>query len=257
MALKAFKQYQDEGHLEKLKRTIQKHNEIMTYALHRDLISFNPTANIAREFDSPMVEHFKTLKPEDLSEFIFTLQNTQIHLQTRYLILWQLLTMTRPNEAATAKWADIDEKNRIWTIPAEQTKRGIEHRITLSRQALALLGQIKTLSGGKTYLFPSVKNPQSHVNTQTANAAIKRMGYASKLVAHGLRSIASTYLNDQGFNSDLIEVALSHLNSDRVKTAYDRGEKLEQLFKLLQAWADFVEQSSQGTLPQFHLKIVA
>lgn len=257
MALKAFKQYQDEGHLEKLKRTIQKHNEIMTYALHRDLISFNPTANIAKEFDSPTVEHFKTLKPEDLSEFMFTLQNAQIHLQTRYLILWQLLTMTRPNEAATAKWADIDEKNRIWTIPVEQMKRGIEHRITLSRQALALLGQIKKLSGGKTYLFPSVKNPQSHVNTQTANAAIKRMGYAGKLVAHGLRSIASTYLNDQGFNSDLIEVALSHLNSDRVKTAYDRGEKLEQRFKLLQAWADFVEQSSQGTLPQFHLKIVA
>ena len=257
MALKAFKQYQDEGHLEKLKRTIQKHNEIMTYALHRDLISFNPTANIAKEFDSPTVEHFKTLKPEDLSEFMFTLQNAQIHLQTRYLILWQLLTMTRPNEAATAKWADIDEKSRLWTIPAEQMKRGIEHRITLSRQALALLGQIKKLSGGKTYLFPSVKNPQSHVNTQTANAAIKRMGYAGKLVAHGLRSIASTYLNDQGFNSDLIEVALSHLNSDRVKTAYDRGEKLEQRFKLLQAWADFVEQSSQGTLPQFHLKIVA
>ena len=257
MALKAFKQYQDEGHLEKLKRTIQKHNEIMTYALHRELISFNPTANIAKEFDSPTVEHFKTLKPEDLSEFMFTLQNAQIHLQTRYLILWQLLTMTRPNEAATAKWADIDEKNRIWTIPAEQMKRGIEHRITLSRQALALLGQIKKLSGGKIYLFPSVKNPQSHVNTQTANAAIKRMGYAGKLVAHGLRSIASTYLNDQGFNSDLIEVALSHLNSDRVKTAYDRGEKLEQRFKLLQAWADFVEQSSQGTLPQFHLKIVA
>ena len=257
MALKAFKQYQDEGHLEKLKRTIQKHNEIMTYALHRDLISFNPTANIAKEFDSPTVEHFKTLKPEDLSEFMFTLQNAQIHLQTRYLILWQLLTMTRPNEAATAKWADIDEKNRIWTIPAEQMKRGIEHRITLSRQALALLGQIKKLSGGKTYLFPSVKNPQTHVNTQTANSAIKRMGYHGKLVAHGLRAIASTYLNDQGFNSDLIEVALSHLNSDRVKTAYDRGEKLEQRFKLLQAWADFVEQSSQGTLPQFHLKIVA
>ena len=257
MALKAFKQYQDEGHLEKLKRTIQKHNEIMTYALHRDLISFNPTTNIAKEFDSPTVEHFKTLKPEDLSEFMFTLQNAQIHLQTRYLILWQLLTMTRPNEAATAKWADIDEKNRIWTIPAEQMKRGIEHRITLSRQALALLGQIKKLSGGKTHLFPSVKNPQSHVNTQTANAAIKRMGYAGKLVAHGLRSIASTYLNDQGFNSDLIEVALSHLNSDRIKTAYDRGEKLEQRFKLLQAWADFVEQSAQDTLPQFHLKIVA
>ena len=92
MALKAFKQYQDEGHLEKLKRTIQKHNKIMAHALHRDLISFNPTANIEKEFDSPTVEHFKPLKPEDLSEFMFTLQNVQIHLQARYLSLWQRLS---------------------------------------------------------------------------------------------------------------------------------------------------------------------
>ena len=261
MALKAFKQYQDEGKLEKLKRTIQKHNEIMTYALHRELIPFNPTANISKEFDSPTVEHFKTIKPEDLGEFIYTLNNAQIHLQTRYLILWQLLTMTRPNEAATAKYEDIDERSRIWTVYIQkgikQDERGREHKITLSRQAMALLREIKKLSGGKVYLFPSVKNPQTHVNTQTANGAIKRMGYKGKLVAHGLRSIASTYLNEQGFNSDLIEVALSHMNSDRIKAAYDRGERLEQRFKLLQAWGDFIEQCSQGALPKYHLQLAA
>ena len=261
MALKAFKQYQDEGKLEKLKRTIQKHNEIMTYALHRELIPFNPTANISKEFDSPTVEHFKTIKPEDLGEFIYTLNNAQIHLQTRYLILWQLLTMTRPNEAATAKYEDIDEHSRIWTVYIQkgikQDERGRIHKITLSRQAMALLREIKKLSGGKVYLFPSVKNSQTHVNTQTANGAIKRMGYKGKLVAHGLRSIASTYLNEQGFNSDLIEVALSHMNSDRIKAAYDRGERLEQRFKLLQAWGDFIEQCSQGALPKYHLQLAA
>ena len=261
MALKAFKQYQDEGKLEKLKRTIQKHNEIMTYALHRELIPFNPTANISKEFDSPTVEHFKTIKPEDLGEFIYTLNNAQIHLQTRYLILWQLLTMTRPNEAATAKYEDIDERSRIWTVYIQkgikQDERGRIHKITLSRQAMALLREIKKLNGGKVYLFPSVKNPQTHVNTQTANGAIKRMGYKGKLVAHGLRSIASTYLNEQGFNSDLIEVALSHMNSDRIKAAYDRGERLEQRFKLLQAWGDFIEQCSQGALPKYHLQLAA
>lgn len=173
MAIKAFKQYQDEGKLEKLKRTIQKHNEIMTFAVHREMIPANPTANIAKEFDSPTVAHFKTIKPEDLGEFLYTLQNAQIHLQTRYLILWQLLTMTRPNEAAKAKWADIDERAKLWTIPAENMKRGIEHKITLSRQTIALLREIKKLSGGKEYIFPSVKNPQTHVNTQTANSAIK------------------------------------------------------------------------------------
>ncbi|WP_288064890.1 integrase arm-type DNA-binding domain-containing protein [Rodentibacter caecimuris] len=260
LALKAFKQYQDEGKLEKLKRTIQKHNEIMTYALHRDIISVNPTANISKEFDSPTVEHFKTIKPEDLSEFIYTLNHAQIHLQTRYLILWQLLTMTRPNEAATARYEDIDETTRLWTIYIQkgikESDKGRIHKITLSRQALALLREIKKLSGGKTYLFPSVKNPQTHVNTQTANAAIKRMGYAGKLVAHGLRSIASTYLNEQGYDSELIEVALSHMKSDRIKAAYDRGERLEQRFKLLQAWGDFIEKCSQGALPKHHLQMV-
>ena len=260
LALKAFKQYQDEGKLEKLKRSIQKHNEIMTYALHREIIQSNPTANISKEFDSPTVEHFKTIKPEDLSEFIYTLNHAQIQLQTRYLILWQLLTMTRPNEAATARYEDIDEKAKIWTIYIQkgikEDDKGRVHKITLSRQALALLREIKKLSGGKTYLFPSMKNPQSHVNTQTANSAIKRMGYKGKLVAHGLRAIASTYLNAKGYDSELIEVALSHMKSDRIKAAYDRGERLEQRFKLLQVWGDFIEECSQGAIPKYHLQIV-
>lgn len=260
LALKAFKQYQDEGKLEKLKRSIQKHNEIMTYALHREIIQSNPTANISKEFDSPTVEHFKTIKPEDLSEFIYTLNHAQIQLQTRYLILWQLLTMTRPNEAATARYEDIDEKAKIWTIYIQkgikEDDKGRVHKITLSRQALALLREIKKLSEGKTYLFPSIKNPQSHVNTQTANSAIKRMGYKGKLVAHGLRAIASTYLNEKGYDSELIEVALSHMKSDRIKAAYDRGERLEQRFKLLQVWGDFIEECSQGAIPKYHLQIV-
>lgn len=260
LALKAFKQYQDEGKLEKLKRSIQKHNEIMTYALHREIIQSNPTANISKEFDSPTVEHFKTIKPEDLSEFIYTLNHAQIQLQTRYLILWQLLTMTRPNEAATARYEDIDEKAKIWTIYIQkgikEDDKGRVHKITLSRQALALLREIKKLSEGKIYLFPSMKNPQSHVNTQTANSAIKRMGYKGKLVAHGLRAIASTYLNEKGYDSELIEVALSHMKSDRIKAAYDRGERLEQRFKLLQVWGEFIEECSQGAIPKYHLQIV-
>lgn len=260
LALKVFKPLQDKGTLETLKRGIQKLNEIMTYALHREIIMSNPTANLSKEFDNPRVEHFKTIKPEDLTEFLYALNNAQIHLQTRYLILWQLLTMTRPNESATARYADIDEKEKIWTIyinkGIKQGNNGREHKITLSRQAMALLREIKKLSGGKEYLFPSVKDPQTHVNTQTANAAIKRMGYHGKLVAHGLRSIASTYLNEKGYNPELIEVALSHINQDRIRMAYNRADYIKQRFELLQAWADFVEESSQGALPQFHLKVV-
>ncbi|MFW9272889.1 tyrosine-type recombinase/integrase, partial [Glaesserella parasuis] len=81
MALKAFKPLQEKGTLETLKRAIQKMNEIMTFALHREIIQHNPLINISKEFDSPTVEHFKTIKPEDLSEFLFTLNTAQIQLQ--------------------------------------------------------------------------------------------------------------------------------------------------------------------------------
>ena len=260
LALKAFKTLQDKGTLETLRRSIQKLNEIMDFALHRNIISHNPTANLSKEFDNPTVEHFKTIRPEDLPEFLMTLNRAQIKLQTRYLILWQLLTMTRPNEAAMARYEDIDEKSKIWTIYIQkgikQDERGREHKITLSRQAMALLKEIKKLSGGKEYLFPSERNPKSHTNTQTANAAIKRMGYHGKLVDHGLRSIASTYLNEQGHNKDMIEVALSHINQDRIHTAYNRSDYLKQRFTILQAWADFIDQCSHGTIPQYHLKVV-
>lgn len=259
LALKAFKPLQESGKLETLKRSIQKLNEIMTYAVHREIIPYNPTANIKKEFDSPTVEHFKTIKPEELSDFLYALNTAQIKLQTRYLILWQLLTMTRPNEASNARYADIDEKAKLWTIRInkglKEDDSGRVHKITLSRQALALLREIKKLSGGKEYLFPSAKNPQKPMNSQTANSAIKRMGFEGKLVAHGMRSIASTYLNDKGYNSDAIEVALSHMNSDRIKASYDRGERLEMRFKILQAWGDFVEESAQQTIPQYHLKV--
>ena len=267
MAINAFKLLQERGTLETLKRAIQKMNEIMIYALHRGIIEANVTANIGKEFDNPTVTHMKAIKPEQLGEFLTTLANSNITKITRLLIQWQLLTMTRPAEAATARYEDINEKERLWTIYIQKglksSDMGREHKVTLSRQALAVLREIKKFSGGKRYLFPSIKNPATHINTQTANAAIKRMGYQGKLVAHGMRAIASTVLNEartadglRRFDKDLIEVALSHVNNDDVRMAYLRAEYLPHRFDMLQWWGDYVEQAAQNAIPKFHLQVM-
>lgn len=99
------------------------------------------------------------------------------------------------------------------------------------------------MRGNSEYLFHSI-DPSTHVNIQTANATIIRMDYHSKLVTHGLRSIASTALNVQGFNSDLIEVALSHINKDRIRMAYNRADYLEKRFEMLNWWGNFIESKS-------------
>ena len=122
--------------------------------------------------------------------------------------------MVRPSEAASVKWVEINIKNKLWHIPAEQMKKKRPHIVPLTDQTLNLLRAIKPISGHREYIFPADRDPKKHANESTANAAIKRIGYKDKLVAHGLRSLASTTLNEQGFDADVIEAALAHIDSN-------------------------------------------
>ncbi|CBA33126.1 hypothetical protein CTU_32570 [Cronobacter turicensis z3032] len=122
-----------------------------------------------------------------------------------------LLTLVRPSEASGARWAEIYLDAKLWTIPAERMKAKSEHIVPLSSQALEILNVMKPISAQREHLFPSRNDPKQAMNSQTANAALKRIGYGGKLVAHGLRSIASTDLDESGYNADVIEAALSHI----------------------------------------------
>lgn len=247
--------YQENGQLETLSRLNRTMSEILTYAQHREIIINNPLLNINKEFDSPTSIHFKTISPDELPLFFKTLYNSNIRGQTRFLILWQMLTICRPSEAANAKFCDIDDENLIWNYYVlkgnKETEKGRLHKVPLTRQLVVLLNKIKAYhsSTGNPYLFPHYSKPNKQTNSQTANAAIKRMGYSGKLVAHGLRSIASTWLNEQRtadglrkYDKDVIELALSHVSNDPVRKAYNRAEYLEQRREMLQDWADYLEQ---------------
>jgi integrase len=107
-------------------------------------------------------------------------------------------------------------------------KANREHIVPLSSQALMILEVMKPISINREYVFPSRNDPKLPMNSQTANAASKRIGYSGKLVAHGLRSIASTTLNEANFNSDVIESALAHIDKNEVRRAYNRTTYLAQ-----------------------------
>jgi integrase len=96
------------------------------------------------------------------------------------------------------------------------------------------------ISGGREHVFPSRNDPRKPMNSQTANAALKRIGYGGKLVAHGLRSIASTAMNEQGFNADVIEAALAHSDKNEVRRAYNRSSYLMHRQELMTWWAELV-----------------
>jgi integrase len=187
-------------------------------------------------FERPKKQNMPTLRPEELPMLMGALFRSNLSVSTRCLIEWQLLTLVRPSEASGSKWTEIDFKNNLWIIPAERMKAKREHIVPLSSQALNILEIMKSISENRTHIFPSRNNPKLPMNSQTANAALKRIGFGGKLVAHGLRSIASTALNENGFNADVIEAALAHSDRNEVRKAYNRSIYLEKRKELMKWW---------------------
>ncbi|MEL4426216.1 integrase domain-containing protein [Shewanella indica] len=236
------------GSLETVKRLSQRLNEVMNFATNCGLVAANPLSGIKAAFKKPKKENMAALTPAELPELMHSLSYASIKLTTRCLIEWQLHTMTRPSEAAGTRWEEIDLDNRVWTIPAERMKKKREHRIPLTDQMLALLDLIKPISGRREFVFPSDREPTKPCNSQTANMALKRMGFAGRLVSHGLRSLASTTLNEQGFDRDLVEAALSHVEENQVRSAYNRTDYLERRRPMMSWWSSHIEQAAKGSL---------
>lgn len=231
------------GALETVRRLIQRVNEIMIYAVNTGLIDANPASGVGMAFEKPKKQNMPTLRPEELPMLMRSLVMSNLSVATRCLIEWQLLTLVRPSEASGARWAEIDLDAKLWTIPAERMKAKREHIVPLSPQALEILEVMKPISAHRTHVFPSRNDPKQPMNSQTANAALKRIGYGGKLVAHGLRSIASTAMNEAGLNSDVIEAALAHIEKNEVRRAYNRSTYLEKRKKLMSWWGNFIVNS--------------
>lgn len=236
------------GSLETVKRLTQRLNEILTYGVNSGVIYANPLGGIRAVFKKPKKQNMAALHPDELPELMVAIANASIKKTTRCLIEWQLHTMTRPAEAATTCWADIDFEKKTWTIPAERMKKRRVHVIPLTEQALALLKMIKPYSGHREFVFPADRNPRTHCNSQTANMALKRMGFEGRLVSHGMRSMASTTLNEQGWEPELIEVALAHVDKDEVRSAYNRAGYIERRRPMMEWWSKHIDKAATGSL---------
>ena len=247
-AIKVLKPLAAAGSLETVKRLCQRLNKIMTFSVNTGLTHHNPLAGISKAFEAPSKTNMSTLKPDDLPKLMTALNTASIKIVTRCLLEWQLHTMVRPGEAAGTKWSEIDFDNKLWIIPPERMKKKREHIVPLTGQALSLLRLIEPISRHREHVFPGDRNPRSHINESTANMALRRMGFHKKLVAHGLRSLASTTLNEQGHDPDIIESALAHVDKNGVRRAYNRADYIDRRRKLMCWWSEHIEQAANGNM---------
>jgi integrase len=149
----------------------------------------------------------------------------------------------RPGELRAAEWREIDLANREWRIPAARMKMKELHIVPLAKQAVELLTDLQRFTRNQRYVFPAIGKRERPMSENTVNAALRRIGYSKEeMTAHGFRTIASTLLNELGFNSDVIELQLAHKERNKVRAAYNRAQRLDERRHLMQEWADHLDR---------------
>ena len=149
-----------------------------------------------------------------------------------------ILTAARSGEALGARWSEIDEKAKVWTIPAERMKAAREHRVPLADRALAILAEMK-LARVSDFVFPG-RQGDSPLSVMALEMVLRRMGV--DVTVHGFRSAFRDWAgNETHFARELAEHALAHALGDKSEQAYRRGDALEKRRPLMSAWAAYCE----------------
>lgn len=163
-------------------------------------------------------------------------------LKRRYALKLAALTFVRPGELCRAEWGEMEMSEAIWRIPPHRMKMKRPHIVPLSRQALAVLRELRPLTGDTRWLFPSRWDSTKPSGRTILNTALRRIGYGREVMtAHGFRAMAATTLSEQGWPSEVIERQLAHVDKNRVRAAYQRSELLTERRRMMQAWGDYLD----------------
>ena len=242
VAIKALQPLSNKGLHETVRRTCGRLNQIMEFAVNTGIIPINPLSKIKEAFKKPVVTNLKSIHPSELSQLLKELDALSMREQTRNLVMFQLHTMVRPNEAARVEWSEIDIKKGMWVIAKEKIKRKRDHTVLLSKQVIMILKSQESYRFISNFVFPSYSDLNHHMSTQAVNNIIKKTSFKGKLVSHGFRTLASTILNEQNFNPEHVEVSLSHIDKNTVRAVYNRAEYIDPRREMMQCWSDHIDK---------------
>jgi integrase len=201
---------------------------IFRYAVATLRADSDPAAALRGAIQRPKIKHAKPLSREQIDFFASALKSYGGYQTTIIALRLMLLTFVRTKELRTAPWAEVNFDRAEWRISGHRMKMREPHIVPLSHQAVALLRELHTLSGGSDFLFPNYRSPAACMTARTLNGALERMGLNGKesigFSAHGFRATASTILNEMGFRPEVIERQLAHAERNKVRATYNQGE---------------------------------
>jgi integrase len=244
--LSVIRQVEKRGALELSHRVLQMVGQIFRYGIVTGCAQRDIAADLRGALKVRKKQHYASLKPTELPEFIKKLEEYDGDLQTKLGLKLLMLTFVRTGELRAAKWEEIDFEKKEWRIPAERMKMREMHIVPLAKQVLALLKALQAINSHSEYLFPNRNRPTTFISENTLLYAIYRMGYHSRATGHGFRATASTVLNEHGFRSDVIERQLAHAERDDVRASYNYAQYLPERHKMMQWWGDYLEAAANS-----------
>ena len=246
--LAALRRIEAKGALETAHRVKQVCGQVFRYAIATGRAERDPSGDLRGAIPPASGKHMATITdPKEIAGLLRSIDDYRGGIVTRCALQLAPLVFVRPGELRQAEWSEFNLETAEWRSPAEKMKAGAVHIVPLSRQAIDILREIHPLTGHGRYVFPSPRTDSRPMSSNAILSALRRMGYAKdEMSGHGFRSMASTLLNEQGWNRDAIERQLAHAERNSVRAAYNYAEFMPERKKMMQAWADYLEGIKSG-----------
>jgi integrase len=247
--LGALRAIEGKGNLESARRTLQLASAVFRYAVATARLTSDPTRDLRGALTAPTVTHYGAVTDaKKAGELLRAIDGYEGQGFTKIALQIAPHVFVRPGELRHAEWEEIDLEAAVWTIPPGKMKMRKPHTVPLSRQVVALLSDLHTVTGPAGYVFPSIRTRTRPMSENTLNAGLRRLGYSTnEMTAHGFRAMASTLLNESGkWSPDAIERALAHGDSNKVRAAYHRGAHWKERVEMSQWWSDYLDQLRKG-----------
>jgi integrase len=246
--LTVLRRIESRGALETAHRALQNCGQFFRYAVVTGRADRDLSADLRGALPPVKEKHHASItEPKAVGALLRAINSYSGSFVTKCALKLAPLVFVRPGELRKAEWSEINFDTTEWRIPAERMKMAALHIIPLSSQAIAILRELKPLTGDDRFVFPGVRNRNRPMSENTVNAALRRLGYSkTEMTGHGFRSMASTLLNEQGWNRDAIERQLAHAERDAIRAAYNYADYLPERRRMMQAWSDYLASLAIG-----------
>ncbi|MBL8225228.1 MAG: tyrosine-type recombinase/integrase [Chromatiales bacterium] len=246
--LKVVRRIEERGALETAHRALQNCGQVFRYAIATGRSAQDPTPALRGALPPTREKHHASITdPKAIGALLRAIDGYRGAQVTRLALQLAPLVFVRPGELRKAEWTEVDLDKSEWRIPGARMKMRQAHIVPLSEQAIAVLKELKELTGRGPYLFPGARGRGRTMSENTVNAALRRLGYAKEdMTGHGFRSMASTLLNEQGWKPDAIERQLAHGERNSIRAAYNFAEYLPERRAMMQAWANHLDTLRAG-----------